>query len=316
MDALFVSAVHETNEAKSLSLYPCTDIITNNYQTLNPNESPTSPQTIVTRLNNTATTTTVTKSKPIQISSYNSTFLTTNNNMTKINRNILNKTERFLQNSQAYDKSNLSSSASQLPVYQRRERPSKLANVNFTTDVNRHEESILRFTSNSMSGHSQRSTSSPQLTVKPVTRSKVYRRTSLRSSPIKLNLTVQPSKTINYISKSHLDMHKCESTRHCIDSLSKSYDSAKDEIDNDLLKNKWDSSDVRITCNPLSSPYPYSTPCHDSLNYTSNDTKDDEPKTHSCGNFLPIFSLIPQTVVSFQYLSPKMKFSWWRNKIS
>lgn len=39
-------------------------------------------------------------------------------------------------------------------------------------------------------------------------------------------------------------------------------------------------------------------------------------KSKSCSSFLPILSLIPNTFVSFQYPSPKMKFSWWRNKIS
>ncbi|XP_017756440.1 PREDICTED: uncharacterized protein LOC108548142 isoform X2 [Eufriesea mexicana] len=81
-------------------------------------------------------------------------------------------------------------------------------------------------------------------------------------------------------------------------------------------KNKWNMGEVHITCNPLSTPYPYSTPHHNIMSETVTEPLDDEPKSRSCGNFLPILSLIPQTVISFQYLSPKMKFSWWRNKIS
>lgn len=81
-------------------------------------------------------------------------------------------------------------------------------------------------------------------------------------------------------------------------------------------KNKWNMGEVHITCNPLSTPYPYSTPHHNIISETVTESLDDEPKSRSCGNFLPILSLIPQTVISFQYLSPKMKFSWWRNKIS
>ncbi|KOC63953.1 hypothetical protein WH47_01268 [Habropoda laboriosa] len=86
--------------------------------------------------------------------------------------------------------------------------------------------------------------------------------------------------------------------------------------DSNDTKNKWNMGEVHITCNPLSTPYPYSTPHHNIMSETVTEPLDDEPKSQSCGNFLPILSLIPQTVISFQYLSPKMKFSWWRNKIS
>ena len=48
---------------------------------------------------------------------------------------------------------------------------------------------------------------------------------------------------------------------------------------------------------------------------TARRHEDKQPKPRSC-SFLPILSLIPHTVISFQYPSPKMKFSWWRNKIS
>ncbi|XP_043514923.1 uncharacterized protein LOC122531228 [Frieseomelitta varia] len=86
--------------------------------------------------------------------------------------------------------------------------------------------------------------------------------------------------------------------------------------DTNDTKDKWNMEEVHITCNPLSTPYPYSTPHHNIMSETVTEPLDDEPKSRSCGNFLPILSLIPQTVISFQYLSPKMKFSWWRNKIS
>ncbi|XP_023289390.1 uncharacterized protein LOC111674199 [Orussus abietinus] len=81
---------------------------------------------------------------------------------------------------------------------------------------------------------------------------------------------------------------------------------------------RWNPESVHITCNPLSTPYPYSTPCQKAaLGQTSGpEAQEDEPQARSCGSFLPILALIPHSVVSFQYLSPKMKFSWWRNKIS
>lgn len=42
-----------------------------------------------------------------------------------------------------------------------------------------------------------------------------------------------------------------------------------------------------------------------------------QSKIKSCAaSFMPILSFIPHTVISFQYPTPKMKFSWWRNKIS
>ncbi|XP_067216332.1 uncharacterized protein [Linepithema humile] len=93
-------------------------------------------------------------------------------------------------------------------------------------------------------------------------------------------------------------------------------------------ESKWHRENVHITCNPLSTPYPYSTPAATTTTTTTTTTVttsktaattaecDDEPKSRSCGSFLPILALIPHSVISFQYLSPKMKFSWWRNKIS
>ena len=123
---------------------------------------------------------------------------------------------------------------------------------------------------------SKRSASSPQLTTKPLNRSKVYRKTSLKTANVATEFPIDDPKV------------------------------------------KWNTENVHITCNPLSNPYPYSTPCHSVKreNLSINEKPDDEPKCHSCASFLPILSLIPQTMVSFQYLSPKMKFSWWRNKIS
>ncbi|XP_018392865.1 PREDICTED: uncharacterized protein LOC108771941 [Cyphomyrmex costatus] len=107
----------------------------------------------------------------------------------------------------------------------------------------------------------------------------------------------------------------------------------KSLVDRDVdvrCENKWNSEDIHITCNPLSTPYPYSTPAATTTTTTTTTTvtttsktaattmveSDEEPKSRSCGSFLPILALIPHSVISFQYLSPKMKFSWWRNKIS
>ncbi|XP_076475003.1 uncharacterized protein LOC143302742 isoform X2 [Bombus vancouverensis nearcticus] len=110
--------------------------------------------------------------------------------------------------------------------------------------------------------------------------------------------------------QNHMDINRDENVPFsCVSELTQGNDSSD-------TKNKWNMGEVHITCNPLSTPYPYSTPHHNIMSETVTEPLDDEPKGRSCGNFLPILSLIPQTVISFQYLSPKMKFSWWRNKIS
>ncbi|XP_043278733.1 uncharacterized protein [Venturia canescens] len=160
---------------------------------------------------------------------------------------------------------------------------------------------------------SKRSASSPQLAIKPQSRSKVYRKTSLKSSTLK---------QLNDKSSAEASLEgqptKPSLTNTPIDKLQ-----TREKLDNTANETrlKWNTENVNITCNPLSTPYPYSTPCHKipniDTNNRSNVQTEDEPKSgRSCGSFLPILSLIPQTMVSLHLLSPKMKFSWWRNKIS
>lgn len=177
-----------------------------------------------------------------------------------------------------------------------------------------------------------RSISSPQLTTKPLTRSKVYRKASLKSSTNKSNShSDHANYTINNANAvPNIQTIKTSNNAKCILSTANMYRMTTDQylIQNDIRgkakendssiansKNKWNIEDVHITCNPLSTPYPYSTPCQKTSEMVT-EPQDEEPKSRSCGSFLPILSLIPQTVIGFQYLSPKMKFSWWRNKIS
>ncbi|KZC09477.1 hypothetical protein WN55_00149 [Dufourea novaeangliae] len=166
-----------------------------------------------------------------------------------------------------------------------------------------------------------RSASSPQLTTKPVTRSKVYRKTSLKS--MNLSNSTFDNSSMNHCRSTDLafdnrviNISNCSIT--VAEKKAASPYRSETTQGNDLndTRSKWSMGEVHITCNPLSTPYPYSTPHRDITSETVTEPLDDEPKGRSCGSFLPILSLIPQTVISFQYLSPKMKFSWWRNKIS
>lgn len=160
-----------------------------------------------------------------------------------------------------------------------------------------------------------RSASSPQLTTAATKtpRSKVYRKASLKS-PLSCETSsgddaAEKSGVVRYVSSSE----KKQKRR-----------SGPTEKESDAKGDKWNPEDVHITCNPLSTPYPYSTPATTTTTTATTTTttttttveSDEEPKGRSCGSFLPILALIPQSVISFQYLSPKMKFSWWRNKIS
>ncbi|XP_033340701.1 uncharacterized protein LOC117228805 [Megalopta genalis] len=184
-----------------------------------------------------------------------------------------------------------------------------------------------QFTQNNMdiykdnNTRSIRSVSSPQLTIKPLTRSKVYRKASLKS----MNLS---NSTLDNSTQNHCRSNNLASNNRIINisncsitftdkEVPFSYLSATTQgIESNDTQNKWNMGEVHITCNPLSTPYPYSTPHRNIISETVTEPLDEEPKSRSCGSFLPILSLIPQTVISFQYLSPKMKFSWWRNKIS
>ncbi|KYQ49666.1 hypothetical protein ALC60_11261 [Trachymyrmex zeteki] len=164
-----------------------------------------------------------------------------------------------------------------------------------------------------------RSASLPQLTTK-ISRSKVYRKTSLKSLSLKSEIdvggdgTTERNGVVRYMSIAAEKKQKRKSL-------------ADRDVDV-RCENKWNSEDIHITCNPMSTPYPYSTPAATTTTTTTTVTttskttattmveSDEEPKSRSCGSFLPILALIPHSVISFQYLSPKMKFSWWRNKIS
>lgn len=166
-----------------------------------------------------------------------------------------------------------------------------------------------------------RSASLPQLTIK-MPRSKVYRKTSLKTSSLKCKIDIgndsngitERNGVVRYMSAA---AEKKQKRRNLADR----------DVDA-RCENKWNSENIHITCNPLSTPYPYSTPAATTTTTTTTVTttskttatmavdSDEEPKSRSCGSFLPILSLIPHSVISFQYLSPKMKFSWWRNKIS
>ncbi|KAL6260314.1 hypothetical protein P5V15_007845 [Pogonomyrmex californicus] len=165
-----------------------------------------------------------------------------------------------------------------------------------------------------------RSASLPQLTTK-MPRSKVYRKTSLKSPSLKCEIdansdgsgATERNGVVRYVSVAAEKKQKRRSLAE------KNADSIA------TCENKWNSEDIHITCNPLSTPYPYSTPTATTTTTTTTTSKttatttiqsDEEPKSRSCGSFLPILALIPHSVISFQYLSPKMKFSWWRNKIS
>ncbi|XP_024883184.1 uncharacterized protein LOC112461949 [Temnothorax curvispinosus] len=168
-----------------------------------------------------------------------------------------------------------------------------------------------------------RSASLPQLTMK-IPRSKVYRKTSLKSLFLKCevdvgasgNGAIERNGVVRYMSVAAEKKQKRKNfADRDVDAVAR-------------CENKWGLEDIHITCNPMSTPYPYSTPTATTTTTTTTVTtkttststtaveSDEEPKSRSCGSFLPILALIPHSVISFQYLSPKMKFSWWRNKIS
>lgn len=162
-----------------------------------------------------------------------------------------------------------------------------------------------------------RSASSPQLTTTTKTpRSKVYRKASLKS-PLTCEANGDGGGDMS---------EKSGVLRHVSTAAEKKQKRRSGGGGSPLEKDsdKWNPEDIRITCNPLSTPYPYSTPATTTTTTATTTTttttttveSDEEPKSRSCGSFLPILALIPQSVISFQYLSPKMKFSWWRNKIS
>ncbi|XP_033230649.1 uncharacterized protein LOC117181788 [Belonocnema kinseyi] len=164
-------------------------------------------------------------------------------------------------------------------------------------------------------GHSSRSISSPQLMAKPPLRSKVYRKASLKSAiniPSLDSVCFSDTRIINISNRAKL---QAENKRTLSTSEGK-------VIENNSLNDFEVTSDIlvknvnNVMCDPSSTPYPYSMSCNKGAQTIETEAQDDEPKNHSCGSFLPILSLIPHSVISFQYLSPKMKFSWWRNKIS
>lgn len=197
---------------------------------------------------------------------------------------------------------------------------------------NRNATSNSNFTAGSRSAFSA---PAAQTLIKSTTRSKVYRKASLKtpedsnqrkifpkqrsfSTDFPISATFETS--LSHLAETFKDSRSClrdgNSDSNASSALDRSKSSVEENGGGSDAKMKWNEGNVHITCNPLSTPYPYSTPCHKDERIRVTETQEEEPKAHSCGNFLPILSLIPLTLVSFQYLSPKMKFSWWRNKIS
>lgn len=168
---------------------------------------------------------------------------------------------------------------------------------------------------------SKRSASSPQLFIKPITRAKVYRKASLVSNELTTEQLARPINSTR-INNSLITQEKRLRSLKKNGGVNKLMTNDKSNSISELAgKVEYNMENVHITCNPLSKPYPYSTSCQNKLpiNNNTSDNQQDEPKSSLgtvCGSFLPILALIPQTVVSLQYLSPKIKFTWWRNKIS
>lgn len=183
---------------------------------------------------------------------------------------------------------------------------------NISETIPRSENSIDAVRSASLPHLTTTATTTTTMTMK-TPRSKVYRKTSLRNPSLNCDIlggsVLEKKGIVRYVSTAAQE--KKQKRRN----LAERETDVKSE-------NKWNLEDIHITCNPLSTPYPYSTPTTATTTTTTTISSktttesDEEPKSRSCGSFLPILALIPHSVISFQYLSPKMKFSWWRNKIS
>ena len=96
------------------------------------------------------------------------------------------------------------------------------------------------------------------------------------------------------------------------------------ELEEQMIKDTFVSnfkmeSDIKnvnkLTGDPISTSYPYSVASKKETE-TEMVYRKDKPKNNNCEGFQSLLSLLPYFMVSCQYLSPKLKFSWWRNKIS
>ncbi|XP_034937329.1 uncharacterized protein, partial [Chelonus insularis] len=177
-----------------------------------------------------------------------------------------------------------------------------LSNLISTQSIEKNNN--LQNKTQSNEANSKRSISSPQLFIKPTTRTKVYRKASLKSSTM-----TEFSDEFSFI---HLNSNQ-------ITNLSNRHPRVRSNSLPKESKSHSDIDNIHIRCNPLSTPYPYSTLYRklsvEDLSECSHQ-QNKKPSYITCGKIFPIFALFPQNVVSLQYLSPKIKFSWWRNKIS
>lgn len=240
-----------------------------------------------------------------------------NNNNDKgivIPENFLQKDAFIFSSSSTYslnlDQHNSTSSYSLVPLDN-----AINSNSSCLLEMNTNNSETNINSSNVSVGHSSRSISSPQLTAKPPTRSKVYRKASLKSAiniPNLDNVRFSDSRIINISNRTKLRAENKRSLSTSEGKVIENNSSSDFQVKSDILIKNVNN----VMCDPTSTQYPYSTSCSKGAQTIETEAQDDEPKSHSCGSFLPILSLIPHSVVSFQYLSPKMKFSWWRNKIS
>ncbi|XP_031779766.1 uncharacterized protein LOC116416227 [Nasonia vitripennis] len=238
--------------------------------------------------------------------------------------------------------SSLPLSSSSLPPSYYLQTSPQLLTINLSLSSFKANDSPLSYYSSystSMSSQkSSRSTSSPQL-MSAKTRSKVYRRASLKSlNSLPALILPLHSKIIKLSSSDNnndkipecMQSAKINCTLHGKERLDLLKPSASCLHPSPIFQNnsnnidKYDYQRNQKVYRHHRYPHHVQHQQHlhknkvtnESVVQQDNQTKQ-QSKVKSCAaNFLPILSFIPHTVISFQYPTPKIKFSWWRNKIS
>lgn len=183
---------------------------------------------------------------------------------------------------------------------------------NFT--ISEVKENIaLESTSNSIILHPKRSARVIQLFIKIMTINKIHQKTSLKS-------LVNEHTGNSPLQKSLVSSDICVYHRKVLQLLivnNLTNDVSKSKINSYEFKNQLNIKHVGNICNSLSKSFPHYTPYYKLSVYNLSKNSKKKPKCNSgtCSYFpIPVYTTL--TVISFHCPNPKIRFLWWRNKIS
>ncbi|XP_057341436.1 uncharacterized protein LOC130678302, partial [Microplitis mediator] len=175
------------------------------------------------------------------------------------------------------------------------------------------ENIALESTRNSIILHPKQLAPVIQLFIKIMTINKIHRKTSLKS--LVNEHTGNSSSRKSLVSSDICVYHRKVLQLLIVNNLTNNV--SKSKINSYEFKNQLNIKHVGKICDSLSKSFPHYTPYYklSVCNLSKNSKKEPKCNSGTCSYFsIPVYTTL--TVISFHCPNPKIRFSWWRNKIS